>query len=103
MNKQWILPASLMALCLVATVCPANAHHAFWHQVKDQISGAHQSQWNYGYNRGHGYNRGYGTNWGYGNYWGPNGNPHAVRDAQHARQEQHHAIEDAQHGYGEHH
>lgn len=83
--------AIFLALILIsASALPASAHHAFWHQAKDQLTGAHQgygNQWNYSYNRHQNYNPYYGTNSGYGNYWGPS--PHQLRDAHHAYDEHH--------------
>ena len=83
-----------MTVLISASALPASAHHAFWHQVQDQVSGAHQGQygygqpWNYSYNRHQNYNPYYGTNSGYGNYWGPSN--HQQRDYQHATEDADH-------------
>lgn len=124
-----IMRATIVFFALMTLVgtpsLSASAHHAFWHQVKDQLTGAHRSYgnpWNYSYNRHADYNPYYGTNWGYGNYWGPGPHQqrdyyhasedayhaqdeyrHAARDEHHAQDEYRHAAEDAHHAQDEHH
>jgi|GEM_PF-1739125 hypothetical protein len=62
---------TLVALAFGLFVNPAEAHHSFWHQVKDQVYNSHG--WQYGYGAYPPPVNYHGTNYGYSNPWGTYG------------------------------
>lgn len=61
----------LLALSFGVLIKPAEAHHSFWHQVKDQMYNKHGYQYGYGAYPSHNNYR--GTSWGHSNPWGTYG------------------------------